>query len=95
MLTNTTNANSSDMPIPAQSDPGAHTGDSVMNDSSGTAAMTRLKRLKAATTELTVAASEVYKRACSDGGMLADDFAAVIACDPAPGCRTDLISDTY
>jgi hypothetical protein len=74
----TQKANSFDLPIPAQTDPGAPTGDNVMIGYSGGASMTRLERLKAATTEWTVAASEFYWKAYSDGGMPDAEFEAAV-----------------
>jgi hypothetical protein len=78
MFTNTPNANSIDMPIQAQPDSVTPTSGSVMIDCSGGAPMTRLERLKAATTELTVAASEFYWKAYSDGGMPDAEFEAAV-----------------
>jgi hypothetical protein len=74
----TQNANSFDVPIPAQTDPGAPTSDNVMIGDSGGTPMTRLERLKAATIEWTVAASEFYWKAYSDGGMPDAEFEAAV-----------------
>jgi hypothetical protein len=77
MLTCTPNANSFDGPTPAKTDPGAPTSDNVLIGYSG-GAMTRLERLKAATTEWTVAASAFYWQAYSDGGMPDAEFEAAV-----------------
>jgi hypothetical protein len=74
----TQNAKSFDMRIPTQTDPVAPAGDNVMIGYSGGAALTRLERLKAATTEWTVAASEFYWKAYSDGGMPDAEFEAAV-----------------
>jgi hypothetical protein len=72
------NANSFDVPIPAKTDPVVPTSDNFMTGYSGGASMTRLERLKAATTEWTVAASEFYWQAYSEGGMPDAEFEAAV-----------------